>query len=128
MSRVFNVNKADVVIYSQGRQSKRPPKQTRYTFKIEGVRDPMGQKQFNGIKDGRHPTIRGWMLQDETVKGLVHEVRNLVFSHIVGNKEAMVSVLFQDYHGTWMAPAIAELAADACEVAGLDVVVYHEDV
>lgn len=91
------------------------------------LRDPIGQKNLtNKYGDGRAAEVREWMEEDERVDVIVDELVGLAFAHIKHARESFMSVAFVDQHGKWIAPAVAEILANAMEVAGFSVHVRHQ--
>lgn len=102
-----------------------------FEFDVSQFRDPAGQKQFLG-RDicGVDAEVRDWVGQDRRVPVLVKECRLLAEDLIrpKQNEKApcqWLSISFKDRHGKWIAPAVAELVANALSDDGFTITVYH---
>lgn len=110
-----------------------------FEFDVSQFRDPQGQKQFFG-RDicGIDAEVRDWVGQDRRVPVLIKECR-LLAEDLIRPKQTGVtngvtqekapcqwlSISFKDFHGKWIAPAVAELVANALSDDGFTITVYH---
>lgn len=124
--------KPQIGVYSCGDKQKSTIT-SQFEFSVSSFRDPMGQKQFEGL-NGTHPEVRTWISSDSRIGILINEClllsNDLLKPKKVGegpDKAASVwlSFAFKDKNGKWIAPAVAELIADALAEAGYVVVTHH---
>ena len=123
----------NIGVYS-GTENKHPIGQ--FKFNVSTFRDPAGQVQFKqkdsneaGL-NGTVPEVRDWVAKDRRVPIIVKECRLLAEDLIAPQADgkavsAWLSFSFVDYHGRWIAPAIAELVANHLSEAGFNVLVHH---
>ena len=79
--RVDDINNVDpkpvIAVYSFGTKSVGPRPQAQFEFNLSSMRDPTGQKQFAGEKDGRSAKVRQWVAEDDRVPGIISLCRML---------------------------------------------------
>ena len=145
MPRATSVNdpnfKPQIWIYSYATAAQKSMA-GQFEFDVSQFRDPAGQKQFLG-RDvcGIDAEVRDWVGQDRRVPALVKECR-LLAEDLIRPKQTGItngvpqekapcqwlSISFRDHHGKWIAPAIAELVANALSDDGFTITVYHSSV
>jgi len=120
-----SIQDAQVVIYSHGsRLPNGPSSEPAYKFDVSQFRDPMGQKSFKAL-DGRNKTVQEWLWEDPKVGAIVETCLLLTVTLIDVNKETWFSVLFEELHGQWISPAVAEIVAKRLEECNFKVSVVH---
>ena len=122
-----------VGIYSFGANSSNGPA-AQFEFDVTLFRDPTGQKQFNGL-NGTDPTVRDWVSSDRRIPAVLDHctllAKDLLTPRIKnghGDGEPIskwISFSFKDYHGKWIAPAVAEKVAERLTGLGFTVLVVH---
>lgn len=127
-------NKPDIGVYSSGSKSPVGVASGQFEFNVSYLRDPAGQKLFVGL-NGTYPDVRDWVKEDRRVPVIVKDC--LILADDIrkpktraggqnGPMSTWLSFSFQDFHGKWVAPAVAELVANALSEAGYNVAVHHK--
>lgn len=108
-----------------------------FEFDVTTLRDPTGQQQFKGL-NGLYPAVRDWVGSDRRVSIIIKDILLLADDMAKPKtKEGRaqpepispyVSFAFKDYHGKWIAPAVAELVADILDKEGFRVAVHHRGI
>lgn len=112
---------------------------TQFMFDVSLLRDPGGQKQFKGL-NGTYPQVVNWVKEDKRVATIISDcliiADDLVKTKICADGgttklspvSRWLSFSFEDHHGKWIAPAVAEAVADALSDAYHVVIVTHRDI
>ena len=112
-----------------------------FEFDVSGFRDPAGQKQFKGRTklseagslvplNGVDSEVYEWVAKDPRIPAIIGDCRILAEDQIRPKADGKalsvwLSLSFKDYHGIWIAPAVAELVANALSDDGFNIVVHH---
>lgn len=124
-------------IVSFGAKTPGAPK-CQFEVDVSKLRDPSGQKQFGG-RNGSEPPVVKWVSEDPRIAGIVASCRLIAEDLCATRKRTgsdgktvesgplthWLSIGFKDYHGRWIAPAVAEYVAAALEGDGFPVSVNH---
>lgn len=131
-----NQTRPEVGVYSAGKEIGESKIAGQFEYDVTSFRDPTGQKQFAGL-NGTYPQVRDWVSEDRRMAVLISECMLLADDmleekNIEGQKpkaaSTWLSFSFRDYHGKWVAPAVAEAIANALSDAGYNVFVHHKDI
>ena len=139
MPRVAFSSKGDrpqIGIYSYG-TSKQQDYTGQFEFDVSLLRDPAGQKQFLGF-NGLYPQVRDWVGVDRRVPIIIRDCQLFADDMALPKpKEGQdkpapispyISFAFKDFHGKWIAPAVAELVADVLSKKGFRVAIHHRGI
>ena len=125
----------EIGIFSYGSSKEASEASGQFEFDVSSFRDPGGQKQFAGT-NGLYPDVRDWVGTDRRVPIIIRDCLLLADDIIRPKPQAnsnvpkalsvWLSFSFKDFHGTWIAPAVAELVANSLSEAGFNVAVHHK--
>ena len=109
---------------------KSPNSAGQFEFDVSNFRDPAGQKQFSQAPNGLAKEVVEWVRQDRRVPIIVKDcillAEDLVRLRPDGRSTCgWLSFGFKDYHGKWIAPAVAEAVAESLSEAGFNVATHH---
>ena len=132
----FNgIPKPHIGVYSFGTAAAKGLPAAQFEFDVSKFRDPVGQKQFNKAY-GTNPDVREWVCRDRRMPAVVDLclmlAEDLLKPRKKGNSEESIShwlsLGFRDFHGKWIAPAVAEEVADKLSSEGYVVYVVHHNI
>lgn len=123
--------KPNIGVYSYPKDGHKTVTTGQFEFDVSTFRDPSGQKTFAGL-NGLDKYVIEWVGQDRRVAVLIRDCKllaeDLVRPKLDGKSICeWFSIAFKDHHGKWIAPAIAEIVADALSNDGFNVAVYHSE-
>lgn len=103
----------NLIIYVLPSRSERT-QDTRYTFNLSNLRDPIGQAGLRTqCQNGRDPRVMEWIKSDPKVEATVEAIALLARIHLSDpSSENNLSITLHDVHGRWISPAVAALAAE----------------
>ena len=124
----------EIGVYSYGSKGAKGEISAQFEFDVTRFRDPSGQQQFKGAK-GSDPDVRDWVCQDRRLPAILDMcmllAEDLLKPRKHGDREEVISqwlsFAFKDYHGKWIAPAIAEAVANKLSDSNYRVLVIHHD-
>jgi hypothetical protein len=122
--------KAELGIYTFGKDSPNRPGSVQYIIDCAGLRDPGSSGSLRKTyTDGRPGEVQQYVNEDPRVRAIIETIRTIAFMHLrsQGADGKWLSFGLQDHHGKWIAPAVGELAADALSNAGYGVSLHHSD-
>ena len=119
-------------VYSWGSKTREKAPSAQFEFDVSQFRDPAGQKQFSKAC-GSDPDVRAWVCEDRRLPAVIDTclllAEDLLKPKKKGSGEEAISqwlsLAFRDYHGKWIAPAVAEAVANKLSDAGYIVMVIH---
>ena len=141
MPRVSSDSKdpaATIGIHSFGEKAGGTIPKVQFEFDVTKFRDPGGQKQFSKF-NGTTAAVRDWVGEDERAAAIISTCLLLADDQIklkarndgtvtrIESASQWLSISFRDFHGKWVAPAIAELVANALVKEGYPVTVIHHN-
>lgn len=122
---------AEIGIYTWG--SKVPRSYTpiaSYIVDVAGLRDPQSNRGFKK----RHPhgcagEIQEYVKEDPRYPAISDMVKMLAHLHLRSDAQdgKWLTIALVDFHGRWIAPAVAELVSDELSSAGFRVSCFHYD-
>ena len=125
----------EIGIFSYGSSKEASETSGQFEFDVSSLRDPSGQKQFNGF-NGVYPNVRDWVGTDRRVPIIIRDCLLLADdlikpkpqgdSKVPKAMSVWLSFSFKDFHGKWIAPAVAELVAERLSKEGFNVAVHHK--
>jgi hypothetical protein len=123
-------SKAELGIYSFGKDSPNRVPTCQYYIDVAGLRDPgssgLIRKEY---KDGRAGGVQSYIKEDPRVTAVIEQIRMIAFMHLrsQARDNKWLSFGLMDHHGRWIAPAVAELAAEELDRLAYDISVFHAD-
>ena len=131
-----SANKPEIGVFSFGKNiGDKSPLTVQFEFDVAALRDPAGQKQFVG-SNGTFPLVIDWVGEDRRVPIIIKDCLLLADdlakpkikegSSVAKPISQWLSFSFRDFHGKWIAPAVAEKVANALSDAGYVVAVHHQ--
>lgn len=130
------LKKPEIGVFSFGKNiGDKSPLTAQFEFDVASLRDPAGQKQFVNL-NGTFPDVISWVFEDRRVPIIIKDCLLLADdlakpklregSSVAKPIGTWLSFSFRDFHGKWIAPAVAEKVADALSDAGYLVAVHHQ--
>lgn len=119
--RTAKVADADVIFYSFGTSKIIDVEVPSYHYAVDvnTLRDPIGNKELTSkSRDGRDEAVVEWIKTDRRIPAILDTVQLVAETHLDAAKEPYVVVAFHDFHGKWISPALAELAATQLDNLG----------
>lgn len=137
-SALAEKDRPTIGVYSLGSVNGGDRQFSQFEFRVDKLRDPCGQKQFYGMS-GRNVEVQTWLKVDERVDAITKECL-LIADDLVKPKpredgtrtevrpaSTWLSFAFKDFHGKWIAPAMAEIVAQALSDVGYTVALFHRE-
>lgn len=116
---------AQVLIYSLKKDSSKTGLEL--DINVSVFRDPLGHKTLTkAFHDGRAIAVMEWVNLDPRMAGLKETITLYVYDKIVHGKQNKLIIGFRDFHGRWIAPAVAEIIADTLSAKAFQVGVLHD--
>lgn len=125
-----DIDKAEVGIYTFGKDSPNRPSTVQYIFEVAGLRDPQSNRGFSKTyKDGRPGEVQNYVEDDPRVKAIIQEIRAFAYMHLRSDAKdnKWLSFGIKDNHGRWIAPAVGELVAERLSQLKYGVYLCHCD-
>lgn len=130
MPRVAPTN-AEVGLYTWGTKIVRQyHPSVNYAINVAGLRDPSSNRGFNKkYADGRPAEVCEFVKEDSRYEAISDTIQMLTHMHLrgEGRDNRWLSIGVVDFHGKWIAPAVAELVANELSQAGYRVSLFHYD-
>ena len=137
-SALAEQDRPTIGVYSMGSVNGSDRQFSQFQFDVNKLRDPCGQKQFYGMT-GRNVEVQTWLKVDERVAAITRECLLLADDLVkpkpredgtrteVRPASTWLSFAFRDFHGKWIAPAMAEIVAHELSDAGYTVALFHRE-
>lgn len=116
---------AQIIIYSLKKDSVKVSLEL--DIDVSSFRDPLGHKTLTKeFNDGRAMAVRDWIKVDPRIPGLIESILLYTYDKLIHGKQRQLVIGFRDHHGKWIAPAVAEIVADALDKKAFTVGVLHD--
>lgn len=126
-----SANISEVGIYTFGSKvvtTNRP--QVNYIIDVAGLRDPQSNRGFRRLyADGRSSEVVSYVKEDPRIPAILDTIKMLTHIHLRSQAADFKWLSFgiRDHHGTWIGPAVGEIATEALDLDGYKVNLFHYD-